>query len=52
VVDDQVGTPVEAELDDLVPRWIATAWPLERPRYVGRDLSWSDWMALPELPAD
>jgi hypothetical protein len=52
VVDDQVGTPVEAELDALVPRWIATAWPLERPRYVGRDLSWSDWMALPELPAD
>ncbi len=25
-------------------------WPLERPRYVGRDLSWAEWAALPDLP--
>ena len=39
-----------ATLDELVPRWIAAEWPLERPRYVGRDLTWAEWLALPELP--
>ena len=24
----------------LVPRWVAAQWPLSRPRYVGRDLTW------------
>jgi hypothetical protein len=45
-----VGTELEAALDDLVPRWIAEDWPLVNPRYVGRDLSWAEWMALPPLP--
>ena len=49
VVDALVGSDVEAALDALVPRWIADAWPLRHPRYVGRDLSWADWIALPEL---
>lgn len=49
VVDALVGTEVEAALDALVPAWIARDWPLRQPRYVGRDLSWSDWLALPEL---
>lgn len=49
VVDTLVGTEVEAALDALVPQWIATAWPLQQPRYVGRDLTWSEWLALPEL---
>ena len=49
VVDALVGTEVEAALDALVPAWIARDWPLSSPRYVGRDLSWSDWLALPEL---
>ena len=48
VVDRLVGGPVEAALDAAVPQWLATAWPLEQPRYVGRDLSWSDWLALPD----
>jgi RimJ/RimL family protein N-acetyltransferase len=50
VVDECVGTELEAALDALVPRWIAEAWPLTRPRYVGRDLSWDEWLALPDLP--
>jgi hypothetical protein len=50
VVDECVGTDLEAALDDLVPRWIAQAWPLTRPRYVGRELSWDAWLALPDLP--
>jgi RimJ/RimL family protein N-acetyltransferase len=47
VVDELVGSDVELALDELVPRWIAAEWPLERPRYVGRDLTWDEWIALP-----
>ena len=50
VVDECAGTELEAALDELVPRWIAADWPLERPRYVGRDLTWAEWLALPDLP--
>ena len=49
VVDSCVGTDVEAALDALVPRWIAEDWPLGHPRYVGRDLTWDDWIALDDL---
>lgn len=49
VVDRLVGGPVESALDELVPRWIADAWPLHRPRYVGRDLTWQEWIELPPL---
>ncbi len=49
VVDDLVGSSLEAALDAFVPRWIAAAWPLSRPRYVGRDLTWAAWLALPDL---
>ncbi|WP_205470941.1 GNAT family N-acetyltransferase [Nocardioides sp. SYSU D00038] len=51
VVDALVGSEVEAALDRLVPAWIASDWPLTRPRYVGRDLTWDEWIALPDLPA-
>jgi RimJ/RimL family protein N-acetyltransferase len=49
VRDEHVGGPVEAALDAFVPRWVAEEWPLRAPRYVGRDLSWEEWLALPEL---
>jgi hypothetical protein len=49
VVDGHAGTAVERALDELVPRWIAAAWPFAAPRYVGRDLSWEDWLALPGI---
>ncbi|MDQ1625487.1 MAG: hypothetical protein QOJ49_985 [Actinomycetota bacterium] len=49
VVDKLVGSDVERELDALVPRWVAQDWPLRAPRYVGRDLTWEEWLALPEL---
>ncbi|WP_406374629.1 N-acetyltransferase [Streptomyces sp. NBC_00647] len=48
VVDERVGTALERDLDLLVPRWIAEAWPFQRPRFIGRDLSWHDWLALPD----
>jgi len=49
VIDDLVGSSIEQRLDEFVPRWLADAWPLERPRYVGRDIAWSDWLELPEI---
>jgi hypothetical protein len=48
VVDERLGAGLQDVLDRLVPRWIAEAWPFERPRYIGRDLSWPDWLALPD----
>jgi hypothetical protein len=48
VVDAHVGTTLEAALDLLVPRWITRAWPFENPRYPGRDLTWQEWIALPD----
>lgn len=49
VVDELVGSDLEAALDLFVPAWIAAEWPLKRPRYVGRDLSWDAWVDLPDL---
>ena len=51
VVDRLVGSEVERALDAFVPRWLAAEWPLRAPRFVGRDLPWADWLALPDLPA-
>jgi hypothetical protein len=48
VVDDKVGTQLEAAMDVVVPRWVERVWPFEKPRFVGRDLSWAEWLALPE----
>jgi RimJ/RimL family protein N-acetyltransferase len=47
VVDELVGSDVERVMTDLVPSWIAAEWPFRRPRHVGRDLSWAEWLALP-----
>lgn len=47
VVDELVGSEVEAALDALVPAWMAAEWPFREPRYLGRDISWQDWLALP-----
>jgi RimJ/RimL family protein N-acetyltransferase len=49
VVDALAGSPVEAALDAFVPQWIARDWPLRRPRFIGRDITWADWLALPEI---
>jgi len=32
VIDDRVGTQLEAELDQFVPHWVTTAWPLQNVR--------------------
>lgn len=49
VVDELAGTDLERRLGDVVHRWVTEEWPLARPRFLGRDLSWDDWLALPEL---
>ncbi|MGW2786496.1 N-acetyltransferase [Streptomyces populi] len=50
VVDELVGSEVEQALDALVPRWIAEDWPFEQPRFIGREISWQAWLALPPHP--
>ena len=47
VRDEYLGSDVETALDGFVPRWIADDWPFEAPRYVGREISWEDYLALP-----
>ncbi|GAB3556885.1 hypothetical protein J2S53_004254 [Actinopolyspora lacussalsi] len=49
VVDELVGGDSEEALDALVPRWIATEWPFRNPRFLGRDIAWQDWLALPRV---
>ena len=51
VIDALVGTDLEAELDELLPRWIEQEWPFARPRYPGREMSWETWLALPPIGA-
>jgi RimJ/RimL family protein N-acetyltransferase len=45
VVDEEVGSPLERAITAEVPAWLDAAWPLERPRIVGRDISWEAWHA-------
>jgi RimJ/RimL family protein N-acetyltransferase len=49
VVDEHVGGPVERALDEFVPNWIATVWPFDAPRFVGRDITWAQWLDLEEI---
>lgn len=49
VRDGYVDTDLEHVLDRLVPRWLASAWPFGAVRCIGRDLTWDEWLALPDL---
>ncbi len=48
VVDSVAGTDLAAALETVIPAWISDEWPFERPRYIGRDLTWAEWLGLPE----
>lgn len=48
VVDALVDTEIEAGLDAFVPQWLAVSWPFTAPRCIGHDISWQDWLALPD----
>jgi hypothetical protein len=39
---------LERALAVEVPRWMAMAWPFEEPRFIGVDLTWPEWLSLPE----
>jgi hypothetical protein len=49
VVDDEVDGALDTALAEFVPRWIGDAWPFASPRFIGRDLSWAEWLELEEI---
>jgi hypothetical protein len=49
VVDAEAGGPLEKALETEVPAWLAAEWPFSEPLYIGRDLSWEQYIALPDL---
>jgi hypothetical protein len=49
VVDSEVGGPLDATLREEVPAWIAAAWPFTAPRFIGEQLTWAEWIALPDI---
>ena len=51
VVDEQVGSELDRTLEQFVPGWLGSAWPFERVCYIGRDLTWAEWLALPDSEA-
>ncbi|MGV8909184.1 MAG: GNAT family N-acetyltransferase [Propionicimonas sp.] len=44
--DEYLGTEVDDSLNRLVPVWLVSSWPFTQVRYIGRDLSWEEWLAL------
>lgn len=46
VIDSLVGSDLEGALDAYVAAWIERDWPFEDPRYIGRDLTWREWIDL------
>jgi hypothetical protein len=52
IVDDAAGGALDAALSIFVPRWLADEWPFTSPRFIGRDLGWDQWLALPESTDD
>lgn len=48
VVADERGGPLERAVRRDVPHWIRTSWPFEDPRFLGLDLTWAEWLELPE----
>ena len=48
VIPDTLGESFEAHVYDTVRQWIASDWPFEKVGYPGREMSWTQWRALPE----
>lgn len=48
VVEDERSGPLERALRREVPAWIEEAWQFEAPRFIGIDLTWQEWAALPD----
>jgi len=48
VAEGERAGAVRSTLDVYVPRWIRASWPFSAPRLIGVDLTWDEWLALPE----
>ena len=48
IVDELIGSQLDHRFGEVVTAWIADRWPLARPRFIGIDLTWTEWLALPE----
>jgi hypothetical protein len=50
-VRSEVAMPgLEDELRDFVGEWVTSAWPFKKVHQPGREIAWSDWVALPPVP--
>ncbi len=49
VIDAEVGGELETCLSSEVRRWITAMWPFASPRFIGEDLTWDDYLALPDI---
>ena len=50
-VRSEAGLPgLEDELEEFVPEWVTSAWPFKKVHQPGREITWSDWAALPPMP--
>ncbi len=50
VVDNLLGTTVEGVLDEYLPEWLWSEWPFTQIRFIGRDISWAQWLTLSDKP--
>ena len=46
---DQDESGIEKELEEFVREWLDVTWPFEAARFPGRDMSWYEWQALPDI---
>lgn len=44
----EAANGLDEHLYDAVRNWIHGQWPFQSPGYPGRELTWTDWDALPE----
>jgi hypothetical protein len=49
VVDGEVGGALDHALPGAVRAWIAERWPFRSPRHIGDDLTWAEYLALPDV---
>ncbi len=52
VRDEYLSTSLAHELDAFVPGWLEKVWPFQAVRIIGRDLTWAQWLALPDRTSE
>lgn len=46
----ELESGLETELESALKRWLDNAWPFEALAFPGKDIAWSDWRAIEEVP--